>query len=319
MAAQGSSSSDFTSFVQARWPVLVRSLAAEGVAPAAAESAVVRVLARLRARWSRTTRSEDADQRVWADVRDELGLEPDVGGVAPGLADPRLLHRASDVVVSPDPLGLIEREVRRRRRTALRGVAGAVAACVVVGGYLAWATTRTPGPDVDEEANPAPVPWFADGRLHLEEVSVELSDLTEFVVTGDDTVAYADSGGRWFTVDGDGDVEPTDPPPDEVSSGLVESPDDRFLVHVADGGAIVYETMRGETIDLGLDDVRVVDATFAEDGSLTFLVSNLLERPDDSAVRLSETGTNGLRTCTVEPVECRDVVRVSGIGRLRIR
>nr|MBA3783095.1 hypothetical protein [Nocardioides sp.] len=161
---------DFTSFVQARWPVLVRSLVAEGVEVGEAEAVVARVLARLRPGWSRLARDEDADVRVWADVRAAAGLSPDEGAVAPVLDDPVLIQRTADVRVSHQPLGLIEEQARQRRRTALRGVAIAAVAVVIVGVYLAWATTRAPAPDVVVEANPAPVPWYAKGRLHLAEV-----------------------------------------------------------------------------------------------------------------------------------------------------
>ncbi|WP_248581290.1 hypothetical protein [Nocardioides sp. InS609-2] len=318
--------------MQARWPVLVLSLVANGVDVAEAETAVARVLARLRPGWSRLARDEDADVRVWADIRAEAGLPPDHGAVAPVLDDPDLIQSTADVTVSPQPLELIEDQTRQRRRTVLRGVAVAAVAVVIVGVYLAWATTRAPAPDVVVEANPAPVPWYAEGRLHLQDVSVELPRLDRFVVTGDDEVTYRDTAGRWFTVSGDGDVEAA-PAPDapESSGGVRVSHDQRYVVRLReggasayypDGGAFAYDRTRRETLDSGVRaDRRVLDATFAPDGTVTYVISNQYEdHSADTAVRLSETGTLSLRTCALVPLECHDVVRVSGsTGSLRLR
>ncbi len=335
MAAQGNRPSDHTSYVLARWPVLVRSLVVEGLAVADAEAVVARVLARLRPGWSRLARDEDADVRVWAEVREEAGLPPDHGAVAPVLADPALIERTADVTVSPDPLGLIEDQTRRRRRSVVRGAAIAAAVAVVLGGYVAWATTRTPSPDVVEVANPAPVPWYAQGRLQLRTVSVELPRLDGFVVTGDDEVTYRDTAGRWFTVSGDGAVEAASRPPapdvPDPADGVRVSPDERYVVRLGeggasayypDGGAFAYDRSRGEALDSGVRaDRRVLDAVFAPDGTVTYVISNQYEeRSAETTRRLSETGTLSLRTCTLVPLECQDVVSVSGsTGGLQLR
>lgn len=324
MAAQVERLGDHTAYVQARWAVLVRSLVAEGVDVASAETVVARVLARLRPGWERLARDEDADVRVWADVRADAGLRADHGAVAPVLDDPDLVQRTADVTVSPQPLVLIEEQARRHRRSVLRGLALAALALVIVGGYLAWATTRPAAPDVDDVTNPAPVPWYAGGRLHLAEASVRLPDVDLFVVRGADEVLYADSSGQWHIVTGDGLVEEAPVPVDAglLEDGMLFSPDQRYVVRVAAGGALVYDTELKRTVDNGLGSgVRVLDARFAADGTVTYVVSNQVEtRQQDSTVRLSETGTLGLRTCVLVTAECREVVRVSGsTGSLRLR
>lgn len=335
MVAQHGSSSDFATFVEARWPVLVRSLVVEGLDVAAAEAAVVRALARLRPGWGRVVREQDADRRVWADVREEAGLPPEAGAVAPGLDDPGLVEGAADVVVSRHPLGLLDEESRRRRRRTLAALALAAVVVLLVGAYLAWATTRTPAPEVVESGNPAPVPWYAEGWLHLDSVAVALPRLDGFVATGDDEVTYVDTAGRWHTVDADGDVAPSSEPDAapalEGMGGIRTSPDGRFIVRLGAGGAYAYDKEggafaldrdRGETVASGTSpDVRVLDAAFAADGTITYVLSNVTERRrTDAAVRLSETGTQVLRTCTLAPLRCRDVLRLSGsVGALRVR
>ncbi|WP_426246649.1 hypothetical protein [Nocardioides sp. LHG3406-4] len=315
---------DFTSFVQARWPVLVRSLVGAGVEVGRAEAVVAGVLARHRSGWARLARDEDADLRVWADVRAAAGLAADPGAVAPVLHDPASIEHTVEVAVSPDPFGLIDEQAARRRRAVLRRLAAAAAACVMVGCYLAWATTRTPSPDVDDEANPAPVPWYAEGRLHLAAVSVELPAVESFAPGGTGEVVFRDRRGQWHSIDGDGDVTEASAPTDSesVDAGVRSSLDGRYIVRIGTDGARVYDASRGQLIDSGLGtDVRVLDAAFADDGSVTYVLSNVVEkRPADTGVRLSETGTQVLRTCTLDPVECRDLVRVSGTsGTLRLR
>ena len=323
MAAHG----DHTAYVVARWPVLVRSLVAEGVDVGAAEAAVAEALARLRRGWSRLASAEDVDARVWSEVRDAAGLPPDEpGAVAPLLLDAGPRDGVDDVEVSGDPLGAVAARRARRRRRAWAAGGAAVLACVLVAAYLGWATSRSPEPEVVRAANPAPVPWYAEGLLHLEDVVVALPRLESFVATGGDEVAFVDTAGRWFSVDRDGRLTETTEPDDATAiggaGGFRFSPDRRHVLRLVAGIVSAYDVEGDTAIDPGTGpDVRVLDAAFAEDGTVTYVLSNLTQRRlTDTTVRLSETGTLALRTCTLEPLACRDVVRLSGTaGALRLR
>ncbi|WP_127480830.1 hypothetical protein [Nocardioides pantholopis] len=121
---------------------------------------------------------------------------------------------AATVEVPPAPLaGLSARAgaVTRRRRVAAAGSAVAVLAA----GLVVWAVvpSGTPVPSSSSDPadegqvraaeNPAALPWYADGVLHLDEVEVEMPPLRDLVRAGDGVVA-SDLAGRVWSVDGTG-------------------------------------------------------------------------------------------------------------------
>jgi hypothetical protein len=133
-------------------------------------------------------------------------------------------------------------------------------------------------------ANPVPVPWYAEGRLHLAEVVVTLPGVTELAPTAEGAVVRR-GGGTWWEVDGDGDVDrldeepaaldrPSEPPP--VSPGL----------------------------ELGVAD-RVVDGVVAPGGVVVHLLDNALAGASyGTYVRLSETGRTAFVVCREEGRVC---------------
>ena len=69
-----------------------------------------------------------------------------------------------------------------------------------------WWAARPEPPVVREEANELPVPWYADGELHLADVVVELRGVETFVADGSGAVARLRSG-EVVRVAADGDVD----------------------------------------------------------------------------------------------------------------
>ncbi|HXH78775.1 hypothetical protein [Nocardioides sp.] len=140
--------------------------------------------------------------------------------------------------------GLVRDELdrpRRRRLTlyALVSLALLVAAAVVI------SVLPTP-PEVRKETNPVPVPWFAEGQLHLADVVVTLPGAGAFAQL-DDGVVIEDEGGSLLLVDGDGDVSGYDGEMPEVTEPEIPAPYDegsgisrRLAVAVAPGGESVH-------------------------------------------------------------------------------
>jgi hypothetical protein len=91
-------------------------------------------------------------------------------------------------VLSPPVDGAIARARTMRRRQRRVTTASVVAAVVVIAG-VTWATTRPadekkpqPSPaHVVASDNPAAIAWYAGGKLHLDQVAVELPPLSDLV------------------------------------------------------------------------------------------------------------------------------------------
>ncbi|WP_028645161.1 sigma factor-like helix-turn-helix DNA-binding protein [Nocardioides sp. URHA0020] len=183
-------------------------------------------------------------------------------------------RRASEAVEVPAvPVDDVVAEARARRRRRLRlGVAGVAAAAVVVGG-LAWAADR--GPDdpgerdlapvaVRLERNPVTVAWYADGRLHLDKVSVKVPAITALVEL-DGGAVYGDRKGTIAFVAADGQrrrIGHQDP-----DGRLVASTGEGWVAWVdpGDGGSDatleVYDVATGANVatqDLRTGDVRPI-------------------------------------------------------------
>ncbi len=265
-------STEFATWLSARWPALVRSLVFLGHPQAEAEVAAGEAVARLLPAWERERRDGDVDLLAYRALVEEharvvrrrdpgappsLDDEPDL---PPGLADrierrreleahlatldeedrvrAVLAHVAglddddvADVVgaagptpllplsaldvrdageavpVAPAPVSAVLARSRRRRRTAwTRGAVVAAVVAVVLGATTWWTSGDDGAPEqgeVSAETNPLPVPWFADGTLHLARVTV-VADHVETLLEVPDGVVYADTGGHVVHVDNNG-------------------------------------------------------------------------------------------------------------------
>ncbi len=200
-------------FVRARWLDVVESLEADGVDTDAARDAAARALARLRSDWGRGP--DDPDVLVWAEAREAAGLPVDLGAVAPRIGAPR--EEPEEIAEPEDPLPLVLAAVRARRGRLGRATLVTAAVLAVLVGASAWWLSRPEPPRVVEQANPVPVPWYADGVLQLEEVAVELPGVDAFHPT-EDGVAVRLAGGDLRVVRPDGRVEGLDEAPEDLGA-----------------------------------------------------------------------------------------------------
>ena len=113
---------------------------------------------------------------------------------------------AASIEVLAPPYQEVVELARRQRSRRRRVVAGGTAAALVVVGIATWAATRSspppePGPlHVVVERNPVSIPWYADGRLHLRSVAVDLPGVTDAAAVGG-SVVYLDEDGDVGIVD----------------------------------------------------------------------------------------------------------------------
>ena len=202
---------DFTHYLDARWADMVGGLEDEGVAPDTARLAVAETLLASRGSWRRRIENEQVDATLWAEIRERAGLRPRPGEVAPHAV------RTPDAADLPGPwleeATLLRRQ--RRRRGVRLGLLAAVVAMIAGAGWAWWASLP-PAPEVREEANVLPVPWYAAGELHLSDVVVELPGIDSFVADDDEVVALMTSGAV-KVVRADGDVDDLDTAPPELS------------------------------------------------------------------------------------------------------
>lgn len=278
---------DFAAYVGARWTPLVESLRAEGLAPEAAERAVARALVASRRGWGGLLRDGDVEVLVWEAVRQEAGLPPTPGAVAPLVAHPAEVVPDPMVAAAPsrDPLDVVDREARRRRRRTLRLVGLTAVLLVLVGTSAAWWAGRPPAPHVAEEVNPVPVPWYADGRLHLAEVVVTLPGVTALAPEADGDVVVRRTGGTFWRVEADGDVGRLAGEPAALAR-------ERPAPTVSEG------------LELGFAD-RVVDGVAGPDGLVVHLLDNAVAGASyGTYLRLSGTGRQALVVCREGGTAC---------------
>lgn len=282
--------SDFSRYVDARWPDLVGGLEDDGVPGDEARLAVAEVLLASRRSWDRRVREEQVDVALWAEVRERAGLparpgEPVPHGVAP--RDPRdapdaWLDRAAGL------------RAARRRRGLRRGLAAGLVGAVLVAGWMWWAARPAPYV-VRAEDNTLPVIWYAQGDLHLEEVVVELPGVDTFVAWGSGAAVRLRSG-EVVRVDADGDVHDIDEAPETLDAPAPAPP---FLA-------------------LGDYDVLVQSVPVPGGGWAHLLDSSRRDGAQD-AVRQSESGRRALVVCTAD-FQCgvpETITQADGTIRLR--
>lgn len=160
-----------------------------------------------------TARGLEADALAGLDAAElreaagELPLGP--GPMTEQLAEHVARVAAEAIDVDPVPVEGIVEQARQQRRRRLRAVAGGVAAVLVVGGAIVWAGTRPSPPPQAAPAhvvplrNPVGTAWYAEGRLHLAAVAVDIPDVIDVAAVGD-RVAYLDQQHRVGLVDADG-------------------------------------------------------------------------------------------------------------------
>lgn len=142
------------------------------------------------------------------------GVEPS-GGLPPTPTAEHLRAAVEDVGVLAPPaseavLGRDQERHRRRRRTVVRRTLTVAAPVALVAAGLAWGLSGgAPAEEalaavaVDRAENPADVAWYADGRLHLEDVVLDIPAVRQFEPVWDGA-AYGDEQGRVVFVDADG-------------------------------------------------------------------------------------------------------------------
>jgi hypothetical protein len=168
------------------------------------------------------------------------------------------------------------------------------AVAVVVAGWAWWAGRPAPR-EVRQEANPLPVVWYAEGRLHLEDVVVELPEVEQFVAWGSGAAALLRSG-EVVSIDGDGDVHEIDRAPESLTDAPSPPP----------------------YLPLGQYDVLVQSVPVPGGGWAHLLDSSRREGVQDE-VRQSESGRRALVVCTADFVcgEPRTILEADGSIRLR--
>ncbi|QZY30390.1 hypothetical protein [Nocardioides coralli] len=277
--------SEFSAWVTARWPDLVRALVFLGHPPPDAERIALEALARVLPAWERLRREDDVDVALYREAFDERRRWPtgeavrgEDADVLPGLteqAERRAEVEAALAAMPPaDRAALVLRDLaeladeqvaavlgerprvdgpstedvrfaagavpvasvhaddvrdrlRARRRRAWRRGVGTVAALGLVLAAVVWWTGRPEGMgEVRPATNPLPVPWYADGVLHLAEVEVDLDGVRRLVVVPDGVV-LSDEDGDVVMVDEAGvqqqigDTVPDSPLVAEAETGWV--------------------------------------------------------------------------------------------------
>jgi hypothetical protein len=206
-------------------------------------------------------------------------LDRPVRGPLAGVAEVR--RAAEALAVSAPPVDEVLAGARARQRRRTRFVAVGVAVALVLVG-VAWVLlrdtqqTELPAAEVTRSPNPVDVAWYADGRLHLDQVKVEVPPLTDLSELNGGAV-YADTDGVVAFVAADGrrrllgTKEPGSPlvaSADEGWAAWVEPGDgSRVVVYDVSAGEEVYtyrsdQDVRPVAIDLGFVYLDTPDASY---------------------------------------------------------
>lgn len=208
---------DFASYCQARWRGLVAALEQEGVTGSTARMAVAQELVLQRRDWARLVRHDEVERHLWAAIRESVGLPADAGLV------PLAKNAEADAELDrPEPwLARAEERMRWSRRVRRRRLLRAGVSVVVIAAVSGWWLSRPEPPEVREAANPLPVPWYADGELHLDDVVVGLPGVAAFEVSGAGVAVRLENGStRLVSADGEvDDLESASPITSEEPAG----------------------------------------------------------------------------------------------------
>ncbi|GAB6986656.1 SigE family RNA polymerase sigma factor [Nocardioides pyridinolyticus] len=214
--------------------------------------------------------------------------------------DEAVRHAAASVEVLPAPYAHVTERARGQRRRRRRIVLGSVAAGALVLGLATWAGAALSREGVGERPtrpervlSPASIAWYAEGRLHLREVTVPIPGVTDLVAVGD-TMVYLDEDGVVGQVSPDGDVVEVGlalpgaqllGATDHGWAAWVEpgDPEARLVVwdvahRVEVGGLPVEESVRPIALDQGLVQFSTASGDYAWDP------------PDADPYRLPPTG-----------------------------
>lgn len=300
---------DFMVYVAARWPGLVREAVLLGCPPEQAARAASDALSRCRGDWGRASREEDVD----ALVHDEL-----VAAVArhPRTDEGSRAERAEELLVlAPPSIEDLAHQKRQNDVAVLKRVAKLAVPVVLVaagaGVYFATDGGAAPGPDgveigevaVERVENPVPgVIWYADGKLHLDHVVLDVEGIRDMTRVGAGVV-YGDDQGRVVFAGDDGSREllghkdPDAPVAATDETGLAAWFDpDTDVVHVVEAqtGKVRVEA----PVD---DDPEVV----AVDGDVVYLVGD-----DGARALLPSAQPAGLPVSPAHLLDVRSRIRV---------
>lgn len=195
---------DLMVYVGARWPALLKDAVLLGVHPAEAPDAVTDALARCRRAWDRAGREGSVD----ALVHHELVRAATQRSRTPEATRERAAREL--LVLAPPDLDDLRRREGEQRRAVLRrvGIIAVPLLLVVAGAGAYVGTYGSPGDEstvkVTREENPAPGTfWYADGRLHLDHVVIDVDGVRDMTRVGDGVV-YGDADGRVVYAGDDG-------------------------------------------------------------------------------------------------------------------
>ncbi|MGB0099215.1 MAG: hypothetical protein WBP61_02950, partial [Nocardioides sp.] len=270
-------------------------------------------------------------------VADVLDLDEDAvrRRVDGAPADERVRSVGAAIGVPPPAYPQItRRSLDQRRHRRRRALAGTLLA-LLVAGLAVWAVlqlgdgVRERSVDVVPEPNPIDLPWYADGRLHLRSVIVEISGLTDLTAVGDAAV-YLDQDGIVGQVDAEGRVI-------EVGiavpgSDLLGSTEEGWAAWVEPGasGRLVVWDVEDATEVGGLRSASSVRPIAIDAGLVHFGLGDrdfTWAPPDDEPERLQPTGLVDVSAATrvyqrddrieiVQPVFQGDFLRIGVGGRL---
>jgi hypothetical protein len=204
---------DFMVYVAARWPSLVREAVLLGCPPEQAAQAATDALSRCRRDWGRASREENVDRLVHDALVAAVATRPRTDEASRAREADELL------VLAPPTIEDLARQQRSHDVAVLRRAAMVAVPILLVaagvGGYLATDGGSAPSGDEDEigqvaverAENPAPgVVWYADGRLHLDHVVLEVDGVRDMTRLGNGVV-YGDDEGRVVYAADDGSRE----------------------------------------------------------------------------------------------------------------
>jgi DNA-directed RNA polymerase specialized sigma24 family protein len=176
-------------------------------------------------------------------------LERDLGSPR-RLEAPDVRLALEAIPVEPLHVGDVAELAQARRRRLWTRTGGVIVGLVLVGLAATWVVGRldTVG-EVKRADNPLPVAWYAEGTLHLAEVTVGVRPVRELVAVPDGVVLTNDEAEVLF-VESDGDQEQIGRT--VTGSPLVVEPDNGWVAW-ADPGAgdpelVVYDTRIGDEV-----------------------------------------------------------------------